>query len=97
MSERQQQLPSTFTEHADLLAELPGNFDNVLPDIVLTGNALVVFIPSLDHQRWNNGQDDEQKQSAHQTYTNAARDDKSMRALHLRPVHPSAHQWSNHR
>jgi len=57
-----------------------------MEDIVLTGNALVVFIPSLDHECRNDGQDDEQEQSAHHTYTIAARDDKSMGALRLRPV-----------
>jgi hypothetical protein len=51
-------LASAFTEHADLLAELPGNFDNMLSDIVLASDTLVVFIPGLDPQRRNDGQDD---------------------------------------
>jgi hypothetical protein len=58
LSECQQQLAGAFTEHADLLAELPGNFDNMLSDIVFASDALVVFIPGLDPQRWNDSQDD---------------------------------------
>jgi hypothetical protein len=51
-------LASAFTEHADLPAELPGNFDNMLSDIVLASDTLVVFIPGLDPQRRNDGQND---------------------------------------
>jgi hypothetical protein len=51
-------LASAFTEHADLLAELPGDFDNMLSDIALASDTLIVFIPGLDPQRWNDSQND---------------------------------------
>jgi hypothetical protein len=90
-------LASAFTEHADLLAKLPGSFDNMLSDIVLASDPLVVFIPGLDPQRRNDGQDDQQEQSTRQADTNDARNDDPPRSIHIWSVHASVRKSPGHR
>jgi len=55
LGEGRQQLTAPFAELANLLVELFGGLNDLLSDIRLTREAQVIFIPTLDHQCWNDG------------------------------------------
>ena len=63
----EKELASTFAQLADLLAELFGSLHDLLANIGLTRDAQIVFVPGLDHERRNDGKDDQDQDPSGQT------------------------------
>ena len=62
-----QKLAGAFAQLADLLAELFGGLDDLMPDIGLTREPQVIFVPSLNHQGRNDRKNHQEQKAAGQS------------------------------
>src|ERR1700724_2700982 len=73
----------TFTKFANLLTELLGGLDDLLPDVGFPCDAQVVFVPGLDHQRRYNCKDYQDQEPAGETNAHPGPVDEPGRSFRL--------------